>query len=268
MKGEIMHNKVYLRAFLAIAFFGILFLFSSYAQSTDLANFYANTGAANQPPSAKSLAPDNVSPQMAGTIITWTGTAYDPDGDTLLYQFWLNGPSTGNKWRAMTSWKDDSIWNWSTSNVDSGNNFIDMRVRDVHHAGPWDSDSHISSEFFIDNIEGGKTLQNTIPKIISLKPDKVSPQDKGVKITWTSTASDPDGDTVLYQYWLKGPSTDEQWMPMTTWTTNNAWTWNTGQSKAGGHIVEVRIRDGYHANAEGSDDSKQLAYILGQRIII
>jgi len=31
----------------------------------------------------------------AGSTIVWTGNAYDPDGDKLLYQFWLNGPMTG-----------------------------------------------------------------------------------------------------------------------------------------------------------------------------
>lgn len=51
---------------------------------------YANSGAVNQPPMAKSLTPDVEGPQPAGATIVWTGVAYDPDNDKMLYQFWLN----------------------------------------------------------------------------------------------------------------------------------------------------------------------------------
>jgi hypothetical protein len=277
-----MKSKEYRRSFLTIAVLAMAFLcpgqaittkdlqLAGDAQSTELVKNYADTGAVNQPPSSKSLTPDNESPQMAGMTIVWTGTAYDPDGDKMLYQFWLNGPSTGNKWKAMTSWSEKNVWNWTTSYVDSGNNIIDVRVRDAHHSGPWEWDSHISSEFFIDNIlgSGGAGKVNLEPSLVRLKSDRVSPQDQGVKVTWTATASDPESDTVLYQYWLKGPSTEEQWVPATIWTTNNAWTWNTAQSKAGIYTIEVRVRDGYHADAESSDDSKRAAYILRQTGII
>jgi hypothetical protein len=47
------------------------------------------TGAMNQAPLAKSLTPDQEGPQTAGSTIVWTGNAYDPDGDRMLYQFWL-----------------------------------------------------------------------------------------------------------------------------------------------------------------------------------
>ena len=186
---------------------------------------------------AKSLTPDQEGPLTAGSTIVWTGKAYDPDEDKLLYQFWLNGPATGNTWKPMTSWNEESTWNWSTSPIDSGINIIDMRVRDEHHAAPWGHDSHISAEYEINNAAGigGSTRINSKPTIQSLKSDRQSPQDKGVKVTWTAKGSDPDKDTVLYQYLLKGPSTEEQWLPVTTWTTNNVWTWDTGPIK-GRHI--------------------------------
>ena len=120
------------------------------APITDL----AATGAANQPPSAKSLTPDREGPQMAGSTIIWTGNAYDPDGDRLLYQFWLNGPLTGNAWKSMTGWTENNTWNWTTSPIDSGLNIIDMRIRDERHSAPWGHDSHISAEYVIDSNEG------------------------------------------------------------------------------------------------------------------
>jgi len=237
--------------------------------SASLADLAAN-GAANQPPSAKSLTPDREGPLMAGSEIAWTGTAYDPDEDRILYQFWLNGPATGNSWKPMTGWTDNNTWNWSTSPVDSGLNIIDMRIRDERHCGPWSHDSHISAEYAIDSIQGSgqDAKANSAPTLHSIKPSRQSPQDLGIKVTWTATASDPDGDTVLYQFLLKGPSTEDVWLPETLWTTNNVWIWDTQNAKAGIYTVEVRIRDGYHSDAEGWDDFTREAYVIKQKGVI
>lgn len=221
---------------------------------------YAVSQGSNHPPSAGSISPDKKSPQMAGETISWTGLAADPDGDELLYQFWLNGPSTGNNWKAMTNWSRSNTWDWTTHPIDSGNNIIDMRVRDGYHAGLGGWDSHLSAEYFI-NGEDFQTFNNK-PRLLNLKSDRQSPQDQGAKVTWTTMALDDDGDTIFYQYWLKGPSTEEQWMPVTLWTTNNVWTWNTAQADGGIYSVEVRVRDGYHEGTESSDDSKRVAYIV------
>ncbi|OPY50206.1 MAG: hypothetical protein A4E48_01988 [Methanosaeta sp. PtaU1.Bin060] len=226
-------------------------------------------GAANQAPSAKSLTPDQEGPLTAGSTIIWTGYAYDPDGDKLLYQFWLNGPLTGNKWKPMTGWTENNTWNWTTSPVDSGVNIIDLRVRDGRHAAPWAYDSHISAEFDINDIAGiGSTKPNSKPTILSIRSNRQSPQDKGTKVTWTTKASDPDGDTILYRYFLKGASTEDQWVPVASWTTNNIWMWDTGQSKAGVYMIEVRIRDGYHADVESSDDYERVPYVVMLKGII
>jgi len=245
-------------------------VFKENAQISEPTPSVVATGALNQVPSAKSLTPDQEGPLTAGSTIVWTGDAYDPDGDKLLYQFWLNGPMTGNTWKPMTSWNENNSWNWSTGPVDSGVNIIDMRVRDEHHAAPWGHDSHISAEYGIENNygSGSSSRMNSEPTLLSVKSDRQSPQDKGVKVTWTAKGSDPDKDTILYQYVLKGPSTEEQWLPMTTWTTNNVWTWNTGQAKAGIYMVEVWIRDGYHADVDNSDDTKRMPYVVMQKGII
>jgi hypothetical protein len=220
----------------------------------------------NQLPSLKSISPDKLSPQKAGTIVAWTATASDPEGDPLLFQFWLNGPSTGNTWKPMTGWSEAQIWNWTTNEIDTGNNIIDVRIRDGHHANDDKWDSHLSAEYF---IESGSIFDpGSKPSLLSLKSDRQSPQDLGARVTWTAMASDSEGDTVLYQYWLKGPSTEEQWTPVSSWTTNNQWTWNTAQTKAGIYTVEIRIRDGYHAGSESADDFIRMPYVLRQSGII
>jgi hypothetical protein len=221
----------------------------------------------NQPPSAGMVVPDKEGPQLPGNVIVWMGVASDPEGDRLLYQFWLNGPATGNVWKPMTNWSESNVWNWVTNPIDGGNNIIDMRVRDGYHAGPDSWDSHLSAEYYITNIESKGSI-NVAPHILSLKSDRQSPQESSVKVTWTTSASDPEGDTVLYQYWLKGPSTEEQWLAVTPWTTSKVWIWNTAQTRAGIYTIEARIRDGYHANAEGADDCERTPYVIKQTGII
>lgn len=144
----------------------------------------AESGAVNQPPSAKSLTPDVDGPETAGTTIVWTGKAYDPDGDRMLYQFWLNGPSTGNTWKPMTNWNESNTWNWTTSPVDIGNNIIDLRIRDNHHSGPWGWDSHISADYAIESLVGaeGRSKVNDKPSILGIRSDRQSPQDKAPRL--------------------------------------------------------------------------------------
>lgn len=277
-----MKEKKYQRFLLAGALLAVAFLCLSQAITTKDLLLMRNaqnsaptaslvgTGAVNQPPSAKSLTPDQEGPLTAGSTITWTGNAYDPDGDRLLYQFWLNGPLTGNTWKPMTNWSDRNTWNWTTSPIDSGVNVIDVRIRDERHAAPWGYDSHISAEYNIDDMVGmgSRMKANSKPSLLSVKSDRQSPQDHGVMVTWTAKAFDMEKDTIQYQFVLKGPSTEEQWLPMTLWTTSNIWIWDTNQAKAGIYTVEVRIRDGYHEDVESSDDFKRVAYIIKQKGII
>ncbi len=226
--------------------------------------------AMNQPPVAKGLTADQEGPLAAGSSVFWTGDAFDSDGDELYYQFWLNGPMTGNAWKPMTTWSKNNTWTWETSSIDIGINVIDMRIRDGRHAPPWNHDSHISAEYVISENAGisASSKWNSKPKLSSLKSDRQSPQDKGTSVTWTAKAADPDGDTVLYRYVLKGPSTEEQWEPMTDWTTNGVWTWDTSSGKAGIYMIEVRIRDGYHADIDNWDDSITTPFVLIQKGII
>jgi hypothetical protein len=90
----------------------------------------------NQPPTNPSLTPDKPEPQTAGTDITWTAYATDPDGDTLYYQFWIRGPSTENSWTVMQSWSTDNTWTWHTTSSDIGDTDIDVWIRDGHHEPP------------------------------------------------------------------------------------------------------------------------------------
>lgn len=212
----------------------------------------------NQPPALIGLVAHPNGTAIVGSLVSWSAEASDRDGDTVLYQFWLNGPSTGSIWKPMTNWTVERFWNWSTTSADIGNNIIMIRVRDEHHASPDGWDAKLSADYSVEEKVNQK------PSVISLKPDVASPQPQGAQIIWTAKASDPDDDTVLYQFWLKGPSTDVVLSPMTEWTTKNAWTWNTSPSMTGIYEIQVWVRDGYHAGTEGKDDFKGSNFVIRQ----
>ena len=203
---------------------------------------------ANVPPTATDLAPNRGSPQVAGSSVTWTATAIDPDGDRIYYRFWLKGPSTGNAWKDMTGWTASNRWTWHTTASDVGNNQVNVWIRDGKHAGPDGWDSYQVREFQVISPR-----PNTPPTATSLVPDWWTPQIAGASVTWTAYAADPDGDRIYYRFWLRGPSTGNAWKDMTGWTGSNRWTWHTTASDVGNNQVNVWIRDGRHVGPDGWD---------------
>jgi hypothetical protein len=115
----------------------------------------------NMRPSVISLIPDNLSPQKAGTTVTWTAGALDPEGDPILYKFFLKGPSTKNQLVAKTfDWVRDNKWAWATTEEDVGINLIEVRVRDGKHAGPEGYDSNMIESYQVqpkENVESRVT---------------------------------------------------------------------------------------------------------------
>lgn len=97
---------------------------------------------ANKPPRLIGLNADRSSPQQEGTVITWTAEARDADGDPVLYRFFLNDDPA-------TKWSEENRWAWTTSEEDSGENQVEVRVRDGKHAGPDKYDANMGSDFAI-----------------------------------------------------------------------------------------------------------------------
>ncbi len=87
----------------------------------------------NLPPHNPSLTPNKPEPQPAGTAITWSASATEPDGDTLHYRFWIRGPSTGDTWTIIRDWSTDNTWTWLTTTADIGDTDIAVWIRDGHH---------------------------------------------------------------------------------------------------------------------------------------
>ena len=108
---------------------------------------------------------------------------------------------------------------------------------------------------------GSAPAANAPPVINNLTPDKSSPQDAGTAINWTASATDTDGDEILYRFFLNDN-------PMTDWTAENIWAWASNDTDVGSNRVEVQVRDGRHAGPNGLDDRKSVSYTINESVPI
>ena len=209
----------------------------------------------NQPPVVTSLVTNLRNPEPVGATIVWSATAFDPEGDRVFYRYWLKGPSTGGFWRLARDWSTDPTWVWPTTPADAGTSEIQLQVRDGLHANPagWDDDA--GALFTVQR-------PNLPPTLITLRSDKPSSQTAGAPIKWTATAADPDGDRLLYRFWLKGPSTGNTWKIVQDWSTRNQWIWSSLPNDGGAYTVYVFVRDGLHNGATGYDSALGAPYLL------
>jgi len=210
---------------------------------------------ANLPPTVTALIPSTPSPSVAGSTIVWRAAATDPDRDTIFYRFWLRGPSTGNTWKVVRDWSTSSTWTWSTSPADAGAYDVYVYVRDGKHAPPT---SYDSARGFGGYVLTAPVLVpiNQPPVVTALSPNRPSPQAAGSTIVWTASATDPDRDTIFYKFWLRGPSTGDVWKVVRDWSTSSTWTWSTSPADAGAYDVYVYVRDGKHAPATSYDSAR------------
>ncbi|MDD1752797.1 MAG: hypothetical protein LUQ38_06900 [Methanotrichaceae archaeon] len=209
----------------------------------------------NQPPVITTLASSAPSPQPIGSQIVWKATAYDPEGDLVLFRYWLNGPSTGGLWRLIRDWSTDPQWVWPATTADAGNSQVMVQIKDGFHAriSGWDDDA--SALFTV-------LRPNLPPQLKFLIPDRPSPQFAGDRIRWTALASDSDKDPILYRFWLNGPSTGNDWKIAQDWSTRNTWLWTPRSTDAGAYAVFAYVRDGKHAGVEGYDGILGTSYVL------
>ncbi|MDM7934307.1 MAG: SdrD B-like domain-containing protein, partial [Methanothrix sp.] len=210
----------------------------------------------NQAPLLVSLIPDRPAPQEAGTSVKWTALGQDPDGDPILYQFRLRGPSTGGVWQPVTGWSRDGTWEWRVSASDVGENQVGVWIRDGLHSDESGFDDQRTTDYQIVQAQPAvvaaqpEAAPNQPPAILEFGPDRGSPQEAGTTITWTATASDPDGDPILYRFLLNGA-------PVTDWQPEPQWTWSAEQP--GESQITVQVRDGKHSEV---DDTRSASFMI------
>ena len=106
------------------------------------------------------------------------------------------------------------------------------------------------------------SMANQIPVIDSLTANVGSPQFAGIVITWTTSATDPENDQLLYKFFLNGTSTNNKLEEKTGWISTNTWTWTTSQADVGSNQIEVWVRDRNHAGPMGFDSNEVANFVV------
>src|SRR5690606_1418994 len=95
---------------------------------------------------------------------------------------------------------------------------------------------------------------NQAPVIISVEPDRPSPQPQGTAIKLTVRAQDAEMDPISYMFRIKDSSiidpTKDPWVPLTQWMDENTWTWNTATLNPGAYQIKVMVRDAMHTSED------------------
>jgi very-short-patch-repair endonuclease len=106
------------------------------------------------------------------------------------------------------------------------------------------------------------------PFINGLRSNLNEPQLSGSTIQWTATATSSNSDPIFYRFWLKGPATGYNWRSMTSWTTNNLWSWKPKASDIGNNTIKVEVRDKNHTDLDEYDDWKVINYEIHSNRLI
>lgn len=201
----------------------------------------------NNPPTAEiTISPYDS--QDAGETVNIEASAWDREGDVITYEFQHKGPSS-NGWNTLEKYGSYE-YAWSTGRDDIGQNNIRVIVSDSFN--PEGTQSNEAS------IE----ITDPEPTINSLHPDLESPQIEGTVITWTAQAEDRFDDTILYKFFISGPSTGGQPAAMMDWTRSNTCTWVTSSADIGENLIKVWIRDGNHADTDSFDDADSAYFVI------
>lgn len=98
------------------------------------------------------LSSDLPSPQDEATAITFTAQSSGGSGN-YEFEFWLNGPATGNVWSVQQAYSANNTWVWDTTD-DAGTNAIRVRSRETG-----------SNSAFNGSASTNYTINSTAPSI-------------------------------------------------------------------------------------------------------
>ena len=77
----------------------------------------------------------------------------------------------------------------------------------------------------------------------SLSADKAGPMPAGSEILWTAEVVNPDGTDLEYQFELSGPSTDDNYEVLRTFSPDYTWLWKTTSDDIGDNKIRVTVQD-------------------------
>jgi len=217
---------------------------------------YSITADTNELPVISSLSSSLASPRGQGTKIEFICQATDADGDPIYYRFFLSGPGTASKKKLVQDWSQKNAWSWQPSREDIGSSTIEVQIRDGQHAGLGSYDDCKSLAFVVS--------VNSIPEIISLCCNESGTHYVGDKVHIVADASDPDGDKLLFRFWIHRGSVGAVWELLTGWQEKNWILFELDETDYETVSFKVQLRDGKHAGEESYDAEKTLAITVSR----
>ena len=141
--------------------------------------------------------------------------------------------------------------------------YADKGKHDDGYETAWSASITEEKKYYVKNIES----VNKLPKLISLSPDRPSPQEPGSSITWNAIAEDQDGDPLSYRFELKRASSNE-YIVVKDWSLENTWTWKTGlldlDISNTSNSIRAKVRDSKHGD---QDDQLSNEYSIKMNVL-
>lgn len=161
---------------------------------------------------------------------TWTSS--DPETGIQEYEYRIGTTPTGSELLAATSIGTATSVTKTGLMLVQGRRYY-LAVRAKNAVGLW-------SEW---GISDGIYANSTVPAINSFSPADGQKFFHGTTVTWSSSASDADGDALEYQFSSNG-------LIKRAWSALNTDNWLTTTSDIGLQRITVEIRDGHGGAAE------------------
>jgi hypothetical protein len=183
---------------------------------------------------AGTLTPSKASPQMVGTLVTFTAgasTCANPE-----FRFWYQAP--GGTWTVVQDYSSSATLSWNSAGLATGTYNFDVWVRQMGSAATEQTFAFVAYTLTARLACAGA----------GLTPDKVSPQQSGTIVTFTATST--TCSTPLYRYWSQAPGGG--WVIARDYSLSPTYAWNTAGLAAGVYNIDVWVLQNGSAVAEES----------------
>jgi len=171
--------------------------------------------------SQAAISAGKTSPQIPGTAITFTGSAFC--AGTATYRFWLSPPS--GTWSITQDYSTASTWSWNTTGAALGTYRIEVDARNQGSSVSYDTDAIMT--FRVANC--------STP---TLSTDNASPQLPGTKVTFTAVGACVSAPQYQYREAAPGGS----WTTVQGYSSVATFPWATSGLTYGAYQFAVDVR--------------------------
>jgi len=180
----------------------------------------------NSPPTISDVAFEEASPYFVDQKVHIIATATDPDGDQILYRFFIK--RAANLWEALTGWEKKNWLSYTIDKLDYPGIDIKCQVRDGLHKLENSFDAEVRGEHC--------HIQGLAHVCYSFAFQPAGQRDNNI-VHGHSQQDDEHSIPLL----AEGPGTGDVWVDKTGWQTSNSWKWRTLYCDVGTNQIKVQV---------------------------